>query len=175
MNRGPIIESGMSFGPYPDGYCVFHIENSKTYQKLGHGIKMAELLLLRFQNDRSPKVWIVEAKSSSPRPEKQPNFGEFIGEIRDKLANALTLGVAACLDRHESADAELPELFKQLNLKTADFKLVLVINGHQDAWCVPVQDALKKALHAAVKTWNLSVNSVTVINEKKAREHGLIV
>ena len=172
MTTEPFFESGMSFGPYPDGHC-FRVEKSDIYNKLGQGVKMAEFLLFR-KNSQLPTIWIVEAKSSSPRPEILPNFDEFIHEIQEKLVNALTLGVAACLKRHESADADLPELFKQLNLKTVDFKLVLVINGHQDAWCQPVQDALKKALRSTVKTWKLSVNSVTVINEKKARKHGLI-
>ena len=173
MTTEPFFESGMSFGPYPDGHC-FRVEKSDIYNKLGQGVKMAEFLLLR-KNSQPPTIWIVEAKSSSPRPETQPNFGEFIHEIREKLVNALTLGVAACLSRHKSVAAEPPELFKMLDLKTLDFKLVLVINGHRDAWLPPVQDALKKALHVAVKTWGLSVNSVTVINDKNAREHGLIV
>jgi hypothetical protein len=78
MTTQPIIESGMTFGLYPEGHC-FHIEKSQTYQDIQEGVKIAELLLLHPPN--SPKVWIIEAKSSSPRPETQPGFDDFIEEI----------------------------------------------------------------------------------------------
>lgn len=47
---------------------------------------MAEFLLLR-QQQSGPTVWVVEAKSSSPRPETQPDFTAFIDEIRRKLTH----------------------------------------------------------------------------------------
>ena len=87
----PFVESEMTFGPYADGHC-FRVEVSETYRAIQEKVQMAEFLLLRTQADAPPFVWIVEAKQSSPRPETQPNFNEFIGEIRDKLANALTVG-----------------------------------------------------------------------------------
>ena len=40
----PIIESGMTFGPYADEHC-FHIEESATYKKIQDGVRMAEFLL----------------------------------------------------------------------------------------------------------------------------------
>jgi hypothetical protein len=104
-------ESGMTFGPYNVDYC-FRVEVSETYRTIQHNVQMAEFLLLRTQVDAPPFVWIVEAKQSSPRPETQPNFNEFIAEIRDKLTNALTVGVASILERHPTAYAELPNLFK---------------------------------------------------------------
>lgn len=172
MSMEPIVESGMTFGPYPEGFC-FYIEKSVTYQRLGDGVKMAEFLLLR-QNGKSPTVWIIEAKSSSPRPETQPNFDEFISEIRDKLINGLTLGVATCLERHQTAELELPELFKKLSLKAVDFKLILVIKGHKDDWLQPLNDELRKQLNSTIKTWGLSPNAVAAINDTMARQHGLI-
>ena len=86
MTTEPIIESGMTFGPYPEGHC-FYIEKSETYQKIKEGVKIAEFLLLHSQDDSI--VWIVEAKQSSPRPETQPNFDDFLLEIQEKLTNAL--------------------------------------------------------------------------------------
>jgi hypothetical protein len=92
-------ESGMTFGPYDEDYC-FRVEVSKTYRAIQYNLQMAEFLLLRTQVNDPPFVWIVEAKQSSPRPESQPNFNEFISEIRDKLTNALSVGVASILERH---------------------------------------------------------------------------
>ena len=169
----PFVESEMTFGPYADGHC-FRVEVSETYCAIQGRVQMAEFLLLRTQADTPPFVWIVEAKRSSPRPETQPNFNEFISEIRDKLANALTVGVASILKRHPSADAELPELFKALNLGATGFRLVLIINGHQKAWLQPLQDALRSALHATAQTWALGPNAVVVINHEDAKRFGLI-
>lgn len=170
MTTEPIIESGMTFGPYPEGDC-FYIEKSETYQKIKEGVKIAEFLLLHSQDDSI--VWIVEAKQSSPRPETQPNFDDFLLEIQEKLTNALTLTVATCLKRH-STWGELPNSFQTLDLQKVDFRLILVINGHPKAWLPPLKEALKKELKPTIKTWNLSATSVVVLNDTMAREQKLI-
>ena len=170
MTIEPIIESGMTFGPYREEYC-FYIEKSQTYQKIQTGVKMAEFLLLRTQD--KPIVLIIEAKSSTPRIESQPNFDDFIREIRDKLSNALMLGVATSLKRHSTWE-ELPTVFQTLDLSVASFRLILVINGHQEAWLPPLQDAIKKELHPMVKIWNLPPTAVVVMNDTIARSQGLI-
>jgi hypothetical protein len=174
MTTKPIIESGMTFGPYPDGHC-FYIEKSDCYKAIREHVQMAEFLLLPANKGRSPALWIVEAKSSTPRPETQPNFESFIAEIREKLINAFSLGWASCLRRHENAKAELPEAFKALDLSQTDVKFVLVIKGHQEAWLPPLQDALGIALRSTVKTWAFSPTSVAVINDKLAQQYGLIL
>jgi hypothetical protein len=166
------IESEMTFGPYPDGDC-FRIETSDVYQAIQQNVQMAEFLLLRAEEGMPPTVWIVEAKQSSPRPETQPNFDEFIGEIRDKLSNALGLGIASILKRHPLADAELSDQFKNLGLDAADFRLVLIINGHDEAWLPPLQDALRKELNSVAKTWALGPNAVIAINQVRAKQFGL--
>ena len=172
MTTEAIIESGMTFGPYPTGQC-FYIEKSECYSQVQEGVQMAEFLLL-MQQQQGPTVWVVEAKSSSPRPETQPNFAEFIDEIRTKLTNGFLLGVAARLQRHSAALEELPESFKTLNLQTLGFRFVLVINGHKREWLAPLQDALSLALKPVVKTWSLPAMSVVVLNHELAQEHDLI-
>jgi hypothetical protein len=174
MTTQRIVESGMSFGPYPDGHC-FYIEKSQTYAEIQEGVQMAEFLLLKIEDGRPPVVWVVEAKSSSPRPETQPGFDEFISQIREKLINAFSLAWASRLGRHQQAEAELPGPFKALDLSKVGVRFVLVINGHQDAWLPPLQDALRKALQATVKTWAFSPTSIAVINDDLARQHGLIL
>lgn len=171
MKTKTITESGMEFGPYPEE-DFFRIETSKTYEKVGDNIKIAEFLLIRDRN--KPKVWIVEAKSSAPNPTNKQDFDKFIEEIRDKLNNTLTLGIATCLQRH-STYSELPSSFQNLDLKKAGFYLILVINGHQDQWLPPLQKALNKALIPTVKKWNLSPTAVLVLNDTMARLKKLIV
>lgn len=174
MNTDAIVESGMAFGPYPEGHC-FHIEKSKTYAGIQSNVKMAEFLWLRISNRKPPTLWVVEAKSSTPQHKTQPNFDEFIVEIREKLVNAFSLCWASCLERHPPAKAELPESFNNLNLRQCGVRFVLVINGHPESWLPPLQEALEKELHSTVKTWSLGPNSVVVLNEKGARHCGLIV
>ncbi|MCP4118531.1 MAG: hypothetical protein GY737_24660 [Desulfobacteraceae bacterium] len=173
MTTQPINESGMTFGPFPEGHC-FYIEKSKTYENIQLGVQMAEFLLLRVKSGKPPVVWIVEAKSSTPRPETQPNFNVFITEIRDKLVNAFSLCMASCLKRHPKSDEELPEPFESLDLSGAGVRFVLVIEGHKEDWLPPIQEALKKSLHSTIKTWALPPISVSVINDTIARDYGLI-
>lgn len=167
------VESGMTFGPYIDGHC-FHVEASDTYRVIQENVQIAEFLLLRPRENASSRVLIVEAKSSSPRPKTQPNFDDFIAEIRDKLTNALAVGVACILKRHPTAAAELPDVFRDLDLAATEFRLVLIISGHKREWLQPLQDALRIALQAAVQTWSLGPLAVVVMNHEIARGHGII-
>jgi hypothetical protein len=168
-----IIESGMTFGSYPSERC-FNIEKSTLYKGLGDGIKIAEFALLRpTSTSGATTVWLIEAKSSSPRPETQPNFDEFISEIVEKMSNTLHILVAALLNRHPDT-AELSDDFKSLDLKMTIFKCVLVINGHKEEWLTLLQDALNEALKPLVKTMALGSQAVAVINEVKAKERGII-
>lgn len=173
MTSEAIIESEMTFGPYPAGQC-FYIEKSACYKKVQEGVPMAEFLLLK-QQQHGLTVWVVEAKSSSPRPETQPNFADFINEIRAKLTNGFLLAVAARLQRHPIAEDELPDTFKTLDLKAYGFRFVLVINGHKQEWLEPLQNALVQALKPVVQTWALPATSVAVLNHELAQRYGLIL
>lgn len=182
MTTDAIIESKMTFGPYPEGHC-FHIEKSKCYERIQEGVQMAEFLLLRKNGNTASSIWVVEAKSSSPQQlsEAKPEskfksaFDEFIEDIRVKLTNAFLLIVAARLDRHPKAQEELPEPFKALDLVQTDFKFVLVIRAHREEWLPPLQDALKLAFRPVIKTWGLPATSVAVLNADLAKAHGLIL
>ena len=174
MTTDAISESGMTFGPYPEGHC-FHIEKSECYKKIQKGVQMAEFLLLKQQQHGMVTVWVVEAKSSSPRPETQTNFNAFIDEIRIKMTNGFLLTVAAQLQRHPASKNQLPDaFFKKLNLQKHGFRFVLVINGHQPDWLVPLQNALMNALMPIVKMWALPTMSVAVLNHDQAQTYGLI-
>ncbi|MEJ2795013.1 hypothetical protein WAE56_16535 [Iodobacter sp. LRB] len=167
-----IIESGMSFGPYSVDDC-FELEKSAIYQRIQKQVMMAEFALIRQKEGQPRVIWLVEAKSSSPRPETQPGFDAFIDEIRQKLSNALHLVLSAKLNRHRESVTDLPNGFKSLTLQE-DFKLVLVINNHRSEWLPPLQDALNSVLRTLVSTLGLRPNSVAVINDVMARSYGLI-
>lgn len=175
MTTESIIESGMTFGPYAEGHC-FYIEKDETIQKInkhakkGEGVQVAEFLLLETKDDQV-KIFIVEAKTTSPRPE---NSNRYIDEIKQKLANSLALFAALYLQRHSATNSELSDHFRHLELAKVKFVLILVIKNSKEEWLIPVQDALQKALKSTVKIWNLAPTSVVVLNEDGARKHGLM-
>lgn len=178
MTDAAIVESGMTFGPYPEGQC-FYIEKSHCYNRIQEGVQIAEFLLLHQTPGQAPTVWVVEAKSSSPRPDNHTDFPQYIDDIRSKLTNAFLLCVAACLNRHNApANApinELPAPFQALDLQQAGFRFVLVIKGHKDEWLVPVQEALALALKPVIKSWALPPTAVAVMNHELAVRYGLIL
>lgn len=167
-----ISESGMDFGPFADDHC-FEIEKCPTYKRIESGVKIAEFVWLR-DDFNPPKIWIIEAKSSTPQPKPPERFQEFINEIRDKLINALSLMFSACLNRSGSAYNDIPDPFRHLTLSTLDARLILVINGHKKEWLAPLTDALSKALRATVSTWGLTTPAVMVLNDELARRYNLI-
>ena len=178
MSTQPITipESGMNFGPFVQDEC-FHVEASKVYKDIQDGVKMAEFLWLctNGNTDNNPTIWIIEAKPSSPHPDNSPeDFDEFIDEIKQKLINALSLGLASVLERHPKAELELPCAFKTINLSQVQVKFVVVMKDHPVNALSPITDALKKALHPTIKTWAFDPASVIILNEALARERGLI-
>lgn len=178
MSAKAIIESGMTFGPYPDGHC-FYIEKGPTLKKInkrakkGEGIAIAEFLLLETKGNQIT-LSIVEAKTSSPRQTNQENFDSYIHEIKEKLANSLACFIAIYLQRHPENNSELPDYFKQLEVSSVNFLLILVIKTSKDEWLPPLQDRLKKALKPTIKIWNLSPTSVLVLNEEGAKRRGFV-
>lgn len=136
---------------------------------------MAEFLLLRADNGRPASLWVVEAKSSSPRPETAPDFSQFISEVREKWLNAFSLTLASCLGRHRQAAEKLPEPFATLDLSHIDIRFVLVVNGHKKSWLPPIKEKLWKALRSTIKTWHFDPQSVVVLNDELAEKHRLIL
>lgn len=178
MTTEVIIESGMSFGPFPDGHC-FYIEKSQTLREInkharqGEGIRIAEFLLLKMENDQTI-VSIIEAKTSSPQPKSGNNYDGYINEIKEKLANSLALFVSFYLGRHLAGNFELPDHFKQLELANVNFELILVVKDSKNDWLRPVYDDLRKALRPTVNLWKLSPTSVKVFNEENAKAQNLV-
>ncbi|HBF34842.1 TPA: hypothetical protein DDW35_09800 [Candidatus Sumerlaeota bacterium] len=170
-----ISESGMNFGPFDEESC-FYIEKSELYLRVKQDAQTAEFLCLHEGKKGTRRILLVEAKSSSPRPETQPNFNEFLDEIVGKMLDSFSLFIAACLGRHEESKTNaIPAKFRELNLGTADFHFVLVIRGHQKRWCVTLQEELYKKLRPTIRKWALSPTAIAVINDADAQQqYGLI-
>lgn len=170
-----IQESGMCFGPFAQE-SVFNIENSNVFLKL-KGIKTVEFVLFLDQNKRSgekllPEIWLIEAKTSAPKPDNNVDFSAYITEIVQKFENSLCLFLAIALQRY--SNAELSAKFKNINLKELQVKLLFVVKNHKDEWLMPLKDTLQQRLIPLVTSLNLGSNNVVVLNENLARIKGLI-
>lgn len=168
-----ITESGMTFGPFLEENC-FHIERCAAFTSMKCGVKMAEFLLLHTGKANKPEVWVVEAKSSSPKPENRGRISGFIQEIREKFVNAMSLCLACRLGRHSATEKDLPPPFKEFNISNVEFKFILVVKGHEQNWLPPLQDALSNAMRATISAWGFSPTAVAVLNEDGARKYKLL-
>lgn len=173
MNPRFLEESGMKFGPFEED-AFWHVEDSSAYKAIQDSVRMAEFVWVCVGRKGRPALWVVEAKSSSPRPETQPNFEAFIHEVREKWVNAFSLSWACCLNRHSNRKEELPATMQSLELAQTDVKFVLVVKDHKPDWLPPLKDALYRALRPTLKTWAFSDPGVVVLNEALAREYGLV-
>lgn len=168
-----IVESGMSFGPYATDDC-FQVEQSALYARIKTNVPMVEFAILRRQRVHGESVWLIEAKSSAPKPGNKIDFKKYVEEIHLKIVNALQVLFACWLTRHPEAAGELPVNFLANRVSALPIKCVLVIHGHEKSWLSPIQEALQTSLSAAVKTLGLSSNDVVVINHEMAKNFGLI-
>ncbi len=169
-----VRESGMSF-PIIDESLFFHIERSNLYKSIQEGVKVAEFIKLDDQF-----CYIFEAKTSSPNPNNKMNhndlrFDQFIEEIKDKFVNTFSIYFANRLKRHgEASYTEMPSSFQNANLKTLNFKFILIIKDHKLDWLAPVNDELKKRINGFLKSWNIKEINLKVLNEELARANGFI-
>ena len=162
-----INESNMIFGDFEEDK-IFQIEKSKLYNKTGNRIKVVEFVLLRNENELN----FIEAKSSSPRPTSNNiiRFNEFIDEISDKFIHSFNLFYSAILKRNKDY-GEINNNFFELDSSKIKLKFILVINGHELEWLLPISDAIKKKLSYQNSIWK---SEVIVMNDKLAGKYNLL-
>lgn len=166
-----ILESGLEFGPF-DAESLFHIEKSESYKQRQENVKIAEFLWIQSTQQPQTKLWIVEAKTSVPKPDTV-EYESFFAEISSKLANALAFTVSGFLNRNTQTRNELPTLFTQLDWANTDIKLALVIPNIPNQFLPPINDKFKKHLRSLTNIWSISSLSVVVLNTEKAIKYGL--
>ncbi|MDR1053886.1 MAG: hypothetical protein LBL39_06885 [Planctomycetaceae bacterium] len=161
-----ITESGMNF--IADN--VFHIEKSPQYTRLGNGVKSVE-----FVRARGNKLIFVEAKSSFPKRdnidnEKSARFHAEIEEIFDKFVHSLNL--------YSSIEVGVADIGFSDDFKPADrvsLVLLLVINGFESDWCIPIKKALQEKLHKSQYIATIWKPIIAVINDRTAAKQKLTI
>ena len=156
------VESGMTFGPFPDNR-VFRIEQAKLLQKC-NGVKTVEFIWHR----RDFAMHFVEAKQSSPlnTPGNEENYERFITEISSKFIDSLNLYLAGILERRTGHN-EIPESFKKADYSKMQFRFVLILKGHEyEEPLVGLRTDLERRMQSNRRIWN---SEVLVLNEQMAR------
>jgi hypothetical protein len=172
MSPLTITESGLEFGRFPEE-DFFHVEQSTLCRGLGEGVKMVEFILVRTSGGKS-SIMFVEAKSSVPRAGNEGGFDAYFGEIWEKMVNALTLLLAARLDRHGTAGDELPAGLRGVAFGTASVVFVLVIPAAPDEWLPDIQNKWDRTMMALRRTFGIEVTHAVVMNERVARAKRLV-
>lgn len=157
------IESFMLFS-FPDD-DVFLIEKDPLMGPKS-GRKSCECVVLL-----SPKLAFIEAKSSSPK-NTGPRFEEFIGEIKQKFEDSLTLYHQIKADTYgEAALQRLPINLRLTHIASDKYVIYLIIHGHREDWLMELSDALKDALRDVIRQWKMKDSNVKVLNDALALEN----
>jgi len=119
------------------------------------------------------KVFLIEAKSSTPRPQNEEQFVTFVGEIAQKFKDSYTYYNSAHQKRQQP-DMVPPNL-QSTPLARQNYEFCLIINGHLREWLPPVLDQLKIMMKKTLKLWGFDDACVKVVNEQGALSKGLIV
>ena len=168
-----VVESGMSFGPFPDS-DVFQIEKSSLYTSRfsPFGVKTCEFVLRK-----DKKILFVEAKTSCPNheaamsnEEKRVKYDEFVHDIAQKMRDTLNIYASILLKCNNTP--EIPEVLSRVKLDDYEIRLVLVVKNAQNEWLIHYPDILQKELRNEMRIWKIP--SFMVITEEKARERHLI-
>lgn len=158
-------DSKMQFS-FPDADC-FRIEHSPVHKELGEGIKICEAIV---RIDDS--IVFIEAKSSFPQPGSKEDFSARVAEAYDKFLNSILIYLGLQTQRpykNKQIPANLIIAEPTSNLK---IKCYYIIHGFQRDWLPPVNEAIGLSLSKIKKT--LLIDSIMVINDTVARNHGLI-
>lgn len=162
------VESFMKFSFDDDN--IFRIEEDELIRSV-EGRKACECVVLISEN-----VALIEAKASAPRISNTKKIDEFLDEIRQKFKDSLQLFTEMKTKTlGEESFQRLPVNLRHAPDEKANYKIYLIVHGHELEWLLGLLDALKDTLRDVVKKWNMRDSNVKVFNEQTALENNLIV
>ena len=162
------VESFMRFSFEDD--AVFRMESDPLLFEL-KGVKSCECVVLIREN-----VALIEAKSSSPRPENKEDFDGWIRGIKEKFSDSLVLFNDIKQKKYgEEAFFRMPSKLRELSIDPDKYLIYLIVYENELEWMPGIQDSLREALRDVVEEWNLQDSNIKAINDKTALEMRLIV
>lgn len=148
---------------------VFCIEKDPLVTET-EGVKACECIVYI-----SPKVALIEAKSSSPKDISGDKFKDFISDIQQKFSDSLRLFHETRDGQHgESSFSRLPLHLRSLQITPNMYMVCLIVHGHRLDWLVGLQDAFREAMRDVINHWQIKDSQVKVFNEETAKDNHLI-
>ena len=160
-----IVESGMSFD-ISDDKKVYYIEKEDKYCSIkSRGIASVEVIWLKDE-----QVLFVEAKKSAPNPDSNEgdNFASFLSDINKKFADSFEIFERVWMENG------LSSYFYNIDFDKYSIIFLLVINGFNKEWTIPIRDGLEQQIRKDKTFCALWHPRVIVINDQQARSKGLI-
>ncbi|WP_329766305.1 hypothetical protein [Stenotrophomonas geniculata] len=161
-----IIESGMTFGPFPDE-DIYPIETCPSATTLGANIKRVEFIV-QLDLGKKKKFSLVEAKSSIPR-----ETDIFWSEVLEKFQHSLLIWTLGATGRHASVQAALPTSFKEHGWSNKEIELILVIPDVPDHMLPTFSDQFRRVAPGFYRSSGIDFSRIVVLNHKQAHQHGL--
>ncbi|MCL2059735.1 MAG: hypothetical protein FWH01_11895 [Oscillospiraceae bacterium] len=163
------VESDMDFSPLFENGDTISIEASKHRKSLGEGIKSVEFISLQHEN----KLFFVEGKSSSPKPDpdNKQKLDEFLDPIVEKFCHSFQIYLSTKFGIIKDKDGEFPLSLVDCELSELKIIFLLIIQGHERGWLMPVLDCLHKKLLVQRKIWKVEV---VVWNDEIALQNAFI-
>ena len=161
------IESNMDFSPLFEKNNSIYIEKSQIYKRLGEGIRSVEFITLK----PNKKLYFIEAKSSSAKPDNKVDFNDDCNKILEKIQHSLDLFISKEFEINKDLGNEFPICFNENNFNEYKIIFLLIINNHKEEWCSGVMAGLQNKLIALRKIWKIDV---VVWNNEKAVKKGFI-
>ena len=187
----PFIDSEMTFGPYPATSHGFRVDGSTPHETAGKGVKMIDFYKLDLPIGKAPKLWLVEAKMSTPNV-NSPKYSKAIKALakrRDQvISDEHNRVINTLMGLVETQSPVLsPIILNDFDIYIDDIR-VKIHNGlslffstmagrqpkHESTWPPDLRDELSKAMRPAIGTWALGPDSIVVLNEDGARQSGFV-
>ena len=145
------------------------MEQSEYYKTFGDSIKSIEFISFR----SGKKLFFIEGKSSSPKPisENKQKLNEFIDPIVEKFLHSYQMYLSTKFHINIDAKNEFPDCLFKHEISEIKIIFLLIINGHEQKWLMPILDCLHKKLIVQKKIWKVEI---AVWNDEMARKHNFI-
>jgi hypothetical protein len=163
------IESSMDFSPLFKCAKTIYLERSKYYKSFSGNIRSVEFITMQKHN----KLIFIEGKSSSPKPDQnnKHKMKEFMDPIIEKFLHSYHLFLSTMLHINIDIYNEFPKCMFENYKSDTKIVFLLILNGHEEKWLMPILDYLHRSLIAIKKIWKIEI---AVWNDEIARKHNFV-
>lgn len=150
--------------------------DSPNYQK---SIKLLEKQRSRLRsrdhaNAVSALISLIQAHGSILSPIIPSDHDLYIGDIREKMNNGLSLLFSARAGRLTRNMNAWPEEFIKVDAGNLRVRILLIVKTAEERWLSDLRDDLRNAMRPAIGTWALDPDCIVVLNEDGARQKGFV-